>query len=282
MSSILFIKLKKFQFSMKENSILTFTVIGMGILTVLFLFGLQLDSRLILGINPWVKPIKFSVSILIYALTMIYVLQHHKFELKRSFSIKIATTMWIEMLLIVFQSLRGVSSHFNNSSVLNSLVFAVMGLAITYNTWVMARITMGFFNQKKFSDFKVSNFSIDQLRAIQLGLILFLIGCIEGGYMSSQTGHTVGGIDGGPGVYFLNWSTIAGDLRISHFLGLHGIQFLILVPMITTIIFKLFKNNRNTEIRMKASLISLNVFFTVILVLTIFSFGQALLGKSLF
>lgn len=254
------------------NRILFLTSIGMFLLSILFVVGIQMDTRQILGINPWIKPLKFSTSIFVYALTMIYLLQFHEAKLRENLSRKIAVTMWLEMIIIAVQSARGVQSHFNQSSPGDGVAFAIMGIAILYNTYVMGKITYGFFKSPPMG------FSAVNLRAIRLGLILFMLGCFEGAFMSSRPGHTVGGVDGGPGIPFLNWSTIAGDLRIAHFLGLHGIQVLLGLCFLSYMLMK----NISESFRNKVMQYILNISFVLILLMTVSSFGQALLGKSFF
>jgi hypothetical protein len=182
--------------------------------------GLVLDPRLVGGVNPWIKPIKFDVSIVVYVWTMAWLLG----ELPRAFAARmargIAASMLVETVCINSQAWRGVLSHFNRASAYDGAVFTVMGIAIVYNTYLLFRVALQFIRRPP------PELAIPSLRGIQLGLVMALVGSVLGAFMSAQPGHAVGVADGGPGLPVLNWSTEGGDLRVAHFFGLHGLQLL--------------------------------------------------------
>lgn len=202
---------------MSPDRFLQWTVrVHLAILPLLILLSL-LDPRELMGANLWWKPVKFFVSVAIYLATVRYLLQWTSGRALRWIGYGIALTMIGENLAIVGQAARGVRSHFNISSPVDGLIFGTMGILILANTALLAwllvwhclnRIPAG-----------------EGLRwGIRWGLAVTLFASFIGGLIIANQGHTIGAPDGGPGLYFLNWSTRAGDLRIAHFLGLHGIQ----------------------------------------------------------
>ncbi len=179
------------------------------------------DNTIILGINAWIKPMKFYVSIGIMTWTVSWLAWYLTNQKKvRAYSRMLIITMTIEMIIITFQAARGQRSHFNESSLFNGILFTIMGISITFFVLWTAYICVLFFLQKEFNISKI------YLLSIRLGLILFVLFAFEGWVIVGNMGHTVGAPDGSPGLPFVNWSKHYGDLRIAHFLGMHALQIL--------------------------------------------------------
>jgi hypothetical protein len=222
----------------------------------------QVDNREWLGVNVWIKPVKFFSSIAIYLSTLHFYIgwiEGHP-RLKQRLAWFAILSMSIELLCIVLQSARGVGSHFNTALPLDGLIYGVMGV------FAFAQIPLAailFFYLWKHSVPLAPNMRV----GIFWGLSVFLLGCVQAGFMASGSGHSVGG-SGGASLPFLGWSLEYGDLRVAHFVGLHGLQIFALLGF-------LFRSRENKSYPLHAigGMYFLWVFFL---------WWQALAGKSVF
>jgi hypothetical protein len=233
-------------------------------LLVLFLICMPFDNRLITGINPWIKPAKFAVSIAIFFWTMGWIMYYLQQTLRKVkiYSWIFAVALSVEMLIIGFQAARGTTSHFNVfSSAFDGALFSLMGIFITINLVITLLVLFDFFLQK-------TDLPHHMLWAIRLGLFSLILASLEGFVMVGMLSHTVGAQDGGPGLPGLNWSTVAGDLRVAHFLGMHGLQ---LFPM-----FAYFIGQWQQRLSAKLKTGMVVSFAIVYLVLMNFTLWQAL------
>ena len=252
----------------KNQRALILAGLGFLLTTAILAVLIAFDSTEILGINRWIKPIKFSSSAAIFLLTVaVYLLFLQGFERSKPV-IAWGTILFMagEVFLIVMQSARGTTSHFNVAKPFDAAVYSVMGLMIMVNTFLIVYLAFLYFQ----SDLKLPEAVKWGMR---LGLVVFIFGSIQGGYLASQTGHTVGAIDGGIGLPFVNWSTEAGDLRVAHFLGLHAFQIIPLFALGMVFLQRQISSVKPT-------------FWTFIFAFLYFSaftfvFVQALLGKPL-
>lgn len=182
------------------------------------------DSRLVMGINPWIKPIKFAVSITIYVWTVAWLLEYLRLPswAKRIISWGISISMLTEIACIAAQAARGTTSHYNVNTPLNAAIFSTMGAMIALNS-VLALVLLILFSTGR------HEVPRPYLWGIRSGLVIFLAASAIGGMMIAHGSHSVGITDGGPGLPIVNWSTKGGDLRAAHFLGLHALQVLPIV-----------------------------------------------------
>ncbi|HZU31905.1 MAG TPA: hypothetical protein VFB79_12370 [Candidatus Angelobacter sp.] len=183
-----------------------------------------------LAVSPWIKPIKFSISFSTYATTIsLFLLALHIPEWQlRLVRRMIAATVAMEILSLGAQAWRiayppAMPTFIDSvlAQITNNMVMANTAIVV----WMFALFCLG----------RVRTDMVDwpMVAGIRNSLIIFLAGNAIGGYMLARGSHTVGASDGGPGLPFLNWSTIGGDLRIAHFIALHAIQ---IVPLFAYIL----------------------------------------------
>ena len=198
-------------------------------LLVLSLAAMPFDGRKILGLNPWVKPVKFDVSVIVFLATMAVLLwalgdepelRSTKVWLGWGFGV----AMIVEDTIIALQSLRGVRSHMNFTTPLDGALFGVMGVFILVNTLLAAWVLVMWCRTD-------GGLPPAVVWGIRLGLVMLLAASVEGVRMVAHGSHTVGAADGGPGLAFVNWSTGHGDLRVAHFFALHALQIFPLVGL---------------------------------------------------
>lgn len=206
----------------------------MAVTGVMAVIGLIADDRTVTNMPIWAKPLKFSLSIGIYALTMAYLVPLLRKGKKAGwwFGAVIAVMLFIEMIVIVTQVFRGRASHFNEATALDAIMWAIMGASITI-MWLANLGVAIFLAWAPIGDRALT-------RGIRWGMSVGLGGLAVGYLMAQQDtshldnvagAHSVGLDDGGPSMPLLGWSTVGGDLRIAHFIGIHAMQVLPLLAL---------------------------------------------------
>ena len=223
----------------KHSPILYWIVILHFIFAIGSIFGNLIDDRTLMGVNVWIKPLKFSISGAIYILTVGFLITLYPFSKRKKNIINniVSWTLLIEIGLIIYQGSRGVQSHYNLSNAFDALIFAAMGMLIAINVLIMVLFI-----------FETIRLKLKTPKLLQwtilLGWIIVFFGSWVGGQMISEMSHNIGVEDGGPGLPLVNWSIIAGDLRVAHFFGLHGLQ---IIPIFALLISNKWKTTSRNQ-----------------------------------
>lgn len=232
--------------------------------TLVLLLLLPGYEKQVLGVNALYKPLKFAISLCIFVWTMAWFSPVFKdYAYVRRMSILVVITTIFEQAAITWQAASGRMSHFNRETPFDAVLFALMGIFIVVLT---AYIAKGALLIRKQPGALKRPYQL----AVFSGLMLFVFaGCI-GGVMSVLNTHAIGGEMGGKGIFFFNWRMEGGDLRISHFIGMHALQ---LLPWIAC----------KVQARMSASVALTRVqqFTYVYAFVVLFAFIYAAFGKSI-
>jgi hypothetical protein len=211
--------------------------------------------------TPWIKPMKFAISFATFVWTVSLFLSVLRIPAwkRRLVRRAIVGSVTIEMLCLAAQAWRHVPAGMGTFA--DFLIFQ----GTTAMVWLLL-VFSGNRERIKIAD-------TAQVLAIRLGITVFLLGNAIGGFILARGTHTVGAPDGGPGLPFVGWSTIAGDLRISHFIGIHAIQ---IIPLFAFILWRMAP--RPALARRRAAVLAAGVVVACIIIAT---FLQAILGHPL-
>ncbi len=184
------------------------------------------DIRLLNGVNVWEKPAKFLLSLGIHMATLAWGISLLPEPQQKSPGIRRATLIFIgaalfEMAYLLIQAARGEASHFNQTAVIYQVLYSLMGLGA-----LMLTLTTAFIGWR----IRGNGTSVMSYATGWAFVVAALTTTLVAGYLSSRSGHWVGGDPSdATGLPFLHWSTTGGDLRVPHFAALHIMQA---VPLI--------------------------------------------------
>ncbi len=217
---------------------------SMVLLAVVCVAGLLLDPRTLGGQPIWAKPLKFSVSFVLYATTLAWMISLVSGSRARRWAgvagTVVAVAAVVEIAVIVGQVIRGRASHFDVATPLDTALWSLMGVTIVVLWSATAVVGVVLLRER--------GLPRPTAWAVRLGVGVSLLGMAVAFLMTSPSGaqiaaartapmtaagaHAVGVPDGGPGLPLLGWSTTGGDLRIGHFVGLHALQGLPLLVLL--------------------------------------------------
>lgn len=245
--------------------------------------GYFADTRELVGVPIWHKAAKFGISITIYTLTIAWMLQFlpRRSRLVWWLGTSIAIAITIELLLIVLQIIRGQMSHFNVSTPFDAGIYYTMGGFIA-GVW-MTNLVLGIHLALRRMPDRTAASGIRWGTAIGLiGMALaFAMTVGEWGIVDMDTeglagAHSIGAADGGPTMPITGWNTESGDMRVPHFLGLHGLQA---IPAFAIILSLLAR--RRCVLRDEATRVRLvRIFAFLYFGIVIFATVQAVRGHS--
>ncbi|MFD3508850.1 hypothetical protein [Nocardia sp. NPDC058666] len=218
----------------------------MAALVVVSVVGMVVDDRVLLGESVWLKPAKFGFAFALYGVTLAWILRlpHRGRRATWWLGTVFAVTGVADVGFIAVQAARGTFSHFNDSvdpvNAIGQQVFAAGVPGLFVANLVLAVII----SWQKLAD-RPTRVALKAglwlaVAAMMLGYLMGFTGPqlvrqADGTVVGLVAGHTVRAgdtaRDSAGGMPITGWSTVGGDLRIPHFVGLHGIQLLLLLTV---------------------------------------------------
>jgi hypothetical protein len=192
--------------------------------------AMLIETRQLNGINIWIKPLKFELSMALNLLTLFVLLRTiHVADRDTRFirwsAAAVAAASTFEIVYISLQAARGVGSHYNIGTRLEALGYQLMGVGAV--TMVLGAFLIGLAIRRSAPQQGHESLHLGAWSGLVLGSVLTLVtaGVLSAGI--DGPGHWVGGVKSDvAGLPITGWSTTGGDLRVPHFFATHLAQAL--------------------------------------------------------
>ncbi len=205
--------------------------VALSLLAPFLILAYNIDTRTVLEINTWTKPIKFTASLFFYALTLSWFCNYLPEKWRESKTFNRFTTLVIgcialEMLWLIFAASIGEKAHFNRTHPILTPIYPLMGILAVILTTQSLVIGIGIWRNTRSCLSHITRYSL------ALGLVTtFVLTLITAGYLSSGVGHAVlpagaSAVSESDGMIFTGWLRASGDLRVAHFFATHAMHFI--------------------------------------------------------
>jgi hypothetical protein len=230
-------------------------------------FAAFVDSRELLGVDIWLKPLKFEFALLIYLGTLAVFALFIPAETKARtwyllFTSAVSVGSVLEIIWLGGASAIGAASHFNPTPV-GQVLYPLAGLTATLISSASTVYAVQIARNPS------TGLSPALKVAIVLGLALVLpLTLITAGTMSQMDSHFIGGggaSDAG-GFPFMGWSRDGGDLRVAHFFATHALHFVPAFGLVSAALLG------------RSNVLPVRIFAAAFAAFVLFLFAQALMG----
>jgi hypothetical protein len=222
---------------------LTAAAFAMFALAVPTVFAWLIDARQFQGVDTWIKPLKFEISVAFYLLTLALFVPLAGERFRASWAGRyliwpVIVPIVLEVLYIAWRASRLEASHYNRDDWIGIALYALMGIGAVMFTLAPGFLAYGLARRDAAAMPEVVR------RSLVVGLALTCVfGLASGAILSSSaSGHYVGVVpDAHRTIPFFGWSLTIGDLRVAHFLGLHALQ---IIPAIGVLLWLAVRQSR--------------------------------------
>ncbi|MEV0645935.1 hypothetical protein AB0I28_11795 [Phytomonospora sp. NPDC050363] len=225
-------------------------VVAMAGVTLVSFAGVLFDDRVQMGVSPWEKPMKFGIAFVAYGLTLAWMLSlPHK---GKRFTWWLGTVLALcgvlDVGVVLIQGARGMFSHFNSSgdwgAELTQTIFSIFVPLLMLANLILAITLIVQRIGDKATALAIRLAAFSSVAGMGLGLLISFNPEPMGGVYTDGNGnavelaisHNVGIRDDTAVMPFTGWSSTGGDLRIPHFVGMHGMQVLLLLGLLLSLL----------------------------------------------